>query len=201
MSQTISIDVVGDYDIENNEEFLIHLTSPTNATIIANDPAVGTIINDDEGADLSISLIVTPEIAEVSDILTYTLQVSNNGPETALDTTATLNLYDKVQFIDATTTQGLCTHVNSIVSCQLGDLLNGQNIDIIVHAQVVDAGTIYAQANASSSTTDDADGSNNVASFGVSSSALAIPALSLWSLLLMIVLLLFAYKIRNKLSK
>jgi Calx-beta domain/FG-GAP-like repeat len=47
-TQTITVDVKGDTDIEVNETFQVSLSNPSNATIQTNDGmAVGTIINDD----------------------------------------------------------------------------------------------------------------------------------------------------------
>ncbi len=54
-SKTISIPVVGDTLVEANENFFINLSSPVNATL-ADGQGVGTILNDDVPASVSISI-------------------------------------------------------------------------------------------------------------------------------------------------
>ena len=200
LNTNFSVDIIGDYLIENDESFNVVLSSAVNASI-SDGTAVVTIQDDDEGADLSVTLVVDPVTAEVSDILTYTMQVTNNGPEEALETIASLNLFEKVQFLNASTTLGSCNHVNSLVSCQLGDLGNGQSTEVIIQARIIIAGNINAQANVSSSTSDDSDSSNNSALFGVVSSALKIPSLSFWGLIALMFFVLISYKNKIRLRQ
>jgi hypothetical protein len=198
-SQILPIEIAGDYLIENDESFTVVLSAPNNASI-DDGTGIGTIENDDLGADLSLTMDITPIIAEVNDILTYTVQVINNGPESAIDAITTINLFDKVQFINAITPQGMCAHVSAVVTCQLGDVNNGQIIDIIIQARVIGAGNINAEATVNS-TSDDTSTGNNIDTIAATSSALPIPTLSQWSLLVLMLLLLIISNRKTQLIK
>lgn len=192
LTSIISVEVIGDYLIENDEIFNVVLSEANNA-LINDNTAIATIENDDEGADLALSLIVTPEVAEVSETLTYTIQVTNNGPEIALDTVMTLNLFENVVFLEASLSQGTCSHTHSIVTCLMGNIGNNESIEIIVNSQITGIGTINTLANVSSGISDDSDFSNNSASITVTSTALNIPSLSLLGVYTLILIILFVY--------
>ncbi len=193
LSGTITVDIISDYAIEQDEQFSVMLTSSTNATI--NDGVgIVTITDDDEGADLSIDLNVTPQNPQMSDILTYAVTITNNGPEIAIDTIATLNLFDRMTFIDATSNLAVCNENAGLVECQMGDLSNGQTVEITLTAQVTTLGTIAAEAGVSSTTSDDANPSNNHATFGSQTSAIMVPVLSIYALTALFLLMLVTVK-------
>ena len=54
-TQTISVPVRGDELIEGNESFAVNLSGTTGNALILNDTAIGTIVNDDQQREISIS--------------------------------------------------------------------------------------------------------------------------------------------------
>lgn len=75
--QTLTVPVIGDEDLEDDETFVVRLSSATNATI-ADGTGMGTIINDDTLPRLSINDVSVPE-----DSLSamFTLTLSATRPE------------------------------------------------------------------------------------------------------------------------
>ena len=71
------------------------------------------------GADLSIFKWADPDPAPTSSELTYTLYVSNFGPDDATGVTATDTLPPEVTFVSASTG---CSHASGVVTCALGGL-------------------------------------------------------------------------------
>jgi uncharacterized repeat protein (TIGR01451 family) len=76
-------------------------------------------------ADVSILKTATPEPVDQSANLTYTLQVTNNGPAVAQNVTVSDPLPTQVAFANVTTTQGTCTQAAGTVSCTIGTLSVG----------------------------------------------------------------------------
>jgi uncharacterized repeat protein (TIGR01451 family)/CSLREA domain-containing protein len=82
-------------------------------------------------ANLAITSSDSPDPVTVGAGLTYTLQVTNNGPSAATGVTLTNTLPVGVSLISATASQGSCTGVNPI-SCNLGTLNNGATVTVIL---------------------------------------------------------------------
>jgi len=90
----ISVDVLGDTDIESNETILVTLSNPTNpgpgdATITGANPVSTTITDDD-----TISLAITKTVeannpARAGETITYTITVANSGSVDATSVTVT----------------------------------------------------------------------------------------------------------------
>ncbi|TML11040.1 MAG: DUF11 domain-containing protein, partial [Actinobacteria bacterium] len=69
------------------------------------------------GADLSIYKTADPDPAPTSSQLTYTLSISNLGPDDATGVVATDTLPPEVTFVSASTG---CSHSSGVVTCALG---------------------------------------------------------------------------------
>jgi choice-of-anchor C domain-containing protein len=78
-----------------------------------------------EGADLLVTKTDSPDPVLVRSELSYTVTVTNNGPEPATGVTLIDTLPAEVIFDSATPTQGSCTPESGTVTCDLGDLANG----------------------------------------------------------------------------
>ncbi len=110
--------------------------------------------------DLDADLALTksaPATANVGDNFTYTLEVTNSGPATALDTTVIDTLPAGVTFVSATAG---CTEAAGVVTCDLGDLASGGTATIEIVVTADEAGTVSNTAEVSS-TSPDPDTTNN----------------------------------------
>ena len=79
--------------------------------------------------------------------LLYSLQVTNDGPQTAAAVEITDDLPAGVTFVSAGPTQGSCAATGQTVTCQLGDLPAGAGAQVLLTADVAPglAGTSVAQ--------------------------------------------------------
>ena len=118
-------------------------------------------------ADLAIGQSASPTPLNLGASVTYTLNVTNLGPDTAASVTVTDALPAGVSFVSAAATQGACTNNGNTVSCALGALPNGAKITVTIQATAVAAGSWTNTATVSSSATDPAS-ANNSASAAIS---------------------------------
>jgi uncharacterized repeat protein (TIGR01451 family) len=117
-SKTVAVSVNGDTASEPDETFTVDLSTPVNATI-ADDQGVGTIQNDDGGADLSLTKADSPDPVPVGSNLTYTITASNGGPDPATGVTVSDTLPTGPAFVSANASQGSCSGTATVV-CALG---------------------------------------------------------------------------------
>ncbi|MGO9246666.1 MAG: PKD domain-containing protein [Verrucomicrobiia bacterium] len=75
-------------------------------------------------ADLALTESASPNPATASLPLTYTLTITNNGPATAIGVTVTDALPASVTFNSVSASQGTCTSIAGVVTCNLGALTN-----------------------------------------------------------------------------
>ncbi|MEE8523584.1 MAG: DUF11 domain-containing protein, partial [Thermoanaerobaculia bacterium] len=90
-------------------------------------------------ADLSItkSASVDPIVAGAGTMLTYTMVVTNDGPDPAVDVLMTDNLPAEMDFVSAVATpQGICLPAGSIVNCELGQIEVGDSVTIEIEVTV-----------------------------------------------------------------
>ncbi|MDH3750663.1 MAG: outer membrane beta-barrel protein, partial [Gammaproteobacteria bacterium] len=74
-------------------------------------------------ADLAITKVDTPDpVSSGGPQLTWDITVTNNGPDGATGVTMTDTLPAGVVYNAATSTAGTCSELNSIVTCNIGDL-------------------------------------------------------------------------------
>ncbi len=112
------------------------------------------------GTDSNLSLTVTdnPDPALVNTTLTYTLNVTNNGPSTANAVTVIDELPAGVTFISATHTG--CTHNNGVVTCNLSNMNNGAIVQFDINVMPTAPGNISNTAIVSANE-NDSSASNN----------------------------------------
>src|SRR5690606_34931000 len=111
-------------------------------------------------ADLSVAVSDGPDPVTAGEQLTYTVTVSNAGPDSADNVMVDLVLPAEVTLVSATPSAGSCTGTN----CDLGSLAASASASIVFVVDVADSatGTILATGTVMSST-DDPDTSNNSA--------------------------------------
>jgi uncharacterized repeat protein (TIGR01451 family) len=159
----------------------------------AGDIQLNFYLNEAAQADLSISQSVTPSSPRVGDSVTYTLTVTNNGPQSATNVVLTDTLPASVNLLSASSS---CLIAGPVVTCNLGTLANGASSTVILVANVVTEGSITNSAGVTSDVTDSV-AANDTASvlilaapFGNSDSD--IPTLPEWGAILMAMLLMGA---------
>ena len=101
-----------------------------------------TTVNAPASADLSVTKTDSADPVLVGDIVTYTVTVTNNGPNTATGVLLTDTLPAGVNFISANSTRGNCSHANGIVTCSLGDMASGVVITVTVAVTPAVAGQL-----------------------------------------------------------
>lgn len=84
-------------------------------------------------ADLQLALADSPDPVFINNTLTYTLSMSNAGPNAALGVIASNTLPPGVTFVSAVVSQGSgCSHAGGIVNCSLGSILPGATATVTV---------------------------------------------------------------------
>jgi uncharacterized repeat protein (TIGR01451 family) len=77
----------------------------------------------------------------VGDTFAYTITVTNNGPGMASNVTLDDPLPTNVDLVSVSPSQGSCTGIGDVISCDLGDLAVGESATVTVTVLAVTAGT------------------------------------------------------------
>jgi uncharacterized repeat protein (TIGR01451 family) len=115
-------------------------------------------------ADLGVVMTDSADPASIGEDLTFTVTITNSGPDAAGGVRLTDVVLGNTVFVSATPTQGTCTAVTFFgeqdVSCQLGALASGASatVDIVVNPAA--EGTITSTARVASNVADP-DGLDN----------------------------------------
>jgi uncharacterized repeat protein (TIGR01451 family) len=114
-------------------------------------------------ADLSITKTDSPDPVVVGNNVTYTIRVTNNGPNDATGVTLTDSLpsTSSTDFVSVSTTAGTCQHTGNTVTCDLGSITNGASQTVTVVMKAKKAGQITDTATVQSA--DDLNTTNNTA--------------------------------------
>jgi uncharacterized repeat protein (TIGR01451 family) len=83
-------------------------------------------------ADLALKLSGSSGSVNAGSNLTYTITITNNGPNTVTDAKVFERMPAGVTFVSATSPQGVCTQSNDLVTCTLNALTNGANATISI---------------------------------------------------------------------
>lgn len=106
-----------------------------------------------DSADLSIVKTDSPDPVLVGGSLTYTLAVSNAGPDTAAGVTVSDTLPAGTSYVSSTPSQGTCSGTTT-VTCSLGSLVSGGSATVTIVVTANTVGTLTNTASVSSSTSD-----------------------------------------------
>jgi len=110
--------------------------------------------------DISVNKTDLPDPVTVGNNLTYTIVVTNNGPETATGVTLTDTLPAGVIYVAATSTLGTCSRAGSTVTCNIGTLYNASSATVTIIVTPTTAGTITNTATVTCNETDTNTGNN-----------------------------------------
>jgi uncharacterized repeat protein (TIGR01451 family) len=113
-------------------------------------------------ADLAITKVDSADPSTAGRDLTYTLTVTNNGPNPATGVTVTDTLPSGITARSSSASQGSCSGT-STVTCALGDLASGASATVTIVVRPGSAGTITNTASVSGNQPDP-DNANNSAS-------------------------------------
>jgi uncharacterized repeat protein (TIGR01451 family) len=122
------------------------------------------------GADLAITKSGAPNSVVSGNRLTYTLAVTNNGPQDATGVTVTDALPGSLHVNSVSSSQGTCTRSTATnpqpkggtVTCTVGNLANGAKASITIVVTTTKPGTLINTAKVNGNETDP-DTSNNSA--------------------------------------
>ncbi|MBI5547955.1 MAG: DUF11 domain-containing protein [Deltaproteobacteria bacterium] len=145
----------------NNAKVFGDAFDPDNSNNLA------TIVTAVEGqADLQVQKTDHPDPVIAGSVLTYEVAITNLGPSTASAVKLSDTLPAEVVFKDYTVSggSGTCTPLAGVVSCDLADLVPGQQVRVVIEVQVspsVPNGTLITNiATVSSATADPVPGNN-----------------------------------------
>ena len=111
------------------------------ATLLLFAPSADTAPGD--VADLGVSKTDSPDPVALGSTLTYTIQVTNAGPQNATGVTVVDRLPSTVDFISATATAGNCVEQGNRVTCALGELAaKAAAVTVTIHVQPTKARAI-----------------------------------------------------------
>ncbi|MBN1286228.1 MAG: DUF11 domain-containing protein [Anaerolineae bacterium] len=142
-SATITIVVtVGDEPGNLENTAVVASTAPTDPNLDNNTATTETEVVP-PSADLSIDKSASPSPVVTGSELTYTINVTNNGPSDANDAMVTDTLPTTVTVGEITPSQGTCSVDEGVVTCELGPLANGATATVTIVVFVTDEpGTI-----------------------------------------------------------
>ena len=96
--------------------------------------------------DLSITKTASPSPDELGSNITWTMVVTNNGPDTDTGVTVADPMPAGNTFVSAATTQGSCTG-GAILNCTIGTMAAGETVTITLVTTPTVAGTVTNTAN------------------------------------------------------
>src|SRR5262250_2820955 len=114
-------------------------------------------------ADLAITKSGSPNPVLENGTLTYTLTVTNNGLRTATGVLVVDTLPTQVSFVSAVSTQGSCSQLSGVVTCNVGTMPSGATVTITITTTAVTPSEATNTATVSAATIDP-DLTNNSAS-------------------------------------
>jgi uncharacterized repeat protein (TIGR01451 family) len=114
-------------------------------------------------ADLAITNSDSPDPVGAGQTLTYTLGVTNNGPNSAPSVTVTDNLPSGVNYRSATPSQGSCSQASGTVTCDLGAIDSSGSATVTITIVPPVAGTISNTATVAGSQSIDKNSANDSA--------------------------------------
>jgi len=112
------------------------------------------------GANLEVSVVDSPDPVQRNQLLTYTITVRNNGPDTATGVTLTVTPPVQVESGPLTPSQGSCTRAGLTITCAIGTIVNGAAVTADIPMFPFTLGAVSLSATATATETDP-DPSNN----------------------------------------
>lgn len=133
------------------------------ASVTGNETETDTENNEDEARtqvnariDLAIDKTGSPAAVTPGQQLTYTLEVTNNGPSDATGVEVVDTLPTGVTFVSASSSQGTVNGSGSTVTANLGNLADGAEatVTVVVQVATIASGTLLNEAEVSGNETE-----------------------------------------------
>ncbi|MBL0226231.1 MAG: VCBS repeat-containing protein [Geobacteraceae bacterium] len=114
-------------------------------------------------SDLTISMSDAPDPVVAGSNITYSITITNNGPNPAKSVIVSDTLPPGASFVSAVASQGICNQTTGIITCTIGDMANASTVTAsIVVSTSVDGGTISNTVSVASSSPDPDSGNNSI---------------------------------------
>jgi uncharacterized repeat protein (TIGR01451 family) len=97
-------------------------------------------------SDLSLTMTASAALLTPNQSLTYTIIVTNHGPQIVSGVTVTNVLSPGVAFVSAASTRGTCAHSADKVTCDIGALTNNTGLTITVVVTTIAEGDLTSSA-------------------------------------------------------
>lgn len=116
-----------------------------------------------ETADLELAKVTTSTSIDVGGLVTYELTATNRGPSTARNVVVIDTLPAGTKFTSAMSSDATCTEANGIVTCEVGDVADGDSAVIRIELEILGAaaGTAVVNEAAVGADTSDPLSTNN----------------------------------------
>jgi uncharacterized repeat protein (TIGR01451 family) len=114
-------------------------------------------------ADLAVSQTDSPDPARVGQTLTYTVRVTNNGPQDATGVTLNDTLPKNAGYGSSSASQGSCAQkpTRGVITCNLGTIGNGATATVMIVVKPTSKGTSKNVASAQAASPPDPNQTNN----------------------------------------
>jgi uncharacterized repeat protein (TIGR01451 family) len=151
-------------DLAGGASATVHISSPTTTATCGTVKNTGTVTTGNDGSDsssasvsvtcpsapppppppsidLAVTKVGTPNPQTINKDITWTMVVTNNGPDGATGVTVADPLPAGTTFVSVTTTQGTCTG-GTMIQCSLGNMAAGATVTITLVTTAVQTGTL-----------------------------------------------------------
>jgi uncharacterized repeat protein (TIGR01451 family) len=157
-SQTVdvSVTVPGSIAAGSTDVTTITFTSQGDNTQSASTTLTTTAIAVE--ADLEVSVSAAPDPVVIGGSLTYTIVITNHGPADATNVLLTDNLPAGVAYVSD---DSGCSHATGVVTCNLGEIVNGASKTVQIAVNVTATGTLENTATATAGQPDPGPGNNS----------------------------------------
>ena len=95
--------------------------------------------------DLAVSTSSSPDPVVAPNNLTYTITITNSGPDTATGAGLIDSLSSDVAFVSSSSTQGTCKFVDGSVYCKLGSLTSGASAVVTILVRPSEGGDRFPE--------------------------------------------------------